>query len=175
MFKKNKIGLKNTTLRVFVESWEKLNLHHHLKQTIMKIIETVKVKTPSGDKFLPKCAIIEGVVVGVTFKNKRKDGTWLVSYKPYFNKSLLHYAPDETKAEVMGLGAIITIEQVKKYKEFMFTMGGNANGYFVEEVKKTYSGYNSTETQTCWECGCQFTYSQCKRGGGDWKDSYCGC
>lgn len=30
-------------------------------------------------------------------------------------------------------------------------------------------------TQTCWECGCSFTYRECQYNGGDWKESYCGC
>lgn len=31
------------------------------------------------------------------------------------------------------------------------------------------------QTQTCWECGCQFTYHECKSNEGDWRESYCGC
>lgn len=31
------------------------------------------------------------------------------------------------------------------------------------------------QTQTCWECGCDFTYRECQFNGGDWKESYCGC
>lgn len=57
----------------------------------------------------------------------------------------------------------------------MFVPGENPGGYFVEEVKKSYPKYNSQATQTCWECGCQFTYAQCKRDGGNWQESYCGC
>ena len=30
-------------------------------------------------------------------------------------------------------------------------------------------------TKHCWECGCTFTYADCKKNGGDWSDSYCGC
>lgn len=30
-------------------------------------------------------------------------------------------------------------------------------------------------TKRCWECGCSFSYSECKKNGGDWSDSYCGC
>lgn len=30
-------------------------------------------------------------------------------------------------------------------------------------------------TLTCWECGCSFTYRECKANGGDWNESYCGC
>jgi len=31
------------------------------------------------------------------------------------------------------------------------------------------------ETQTCWECGCDFTYRECQYRGGTWSESYCGC
>jgi hypothetical protein len=31
------------------------------------------------------------------------------------------------------------------------------------------------ETKVCWECGGIFTFADCKRNGGDWYDSYCGC
>lgn len=31
------------------------------------------------------------------------------------------------------------------------------------------------EVRTCWECGCEFTYADCKRNDGDWGDNYCGC
>lgn len=29
--------------------------------------------------------------------------------------------------------------------------------------------------QVCWECGCEFTWKECKRDGGNWSDNYCGC
>lgn len=31
------------------------------------------------------------------------------------------------------------------------------------------------ETKTCWECGCTFSYADCRANDGDWQDSYCGC
>lgn len=31
------------------------------------------------------------------------------------------------------------------------------------------------ETRTCWECGGQFTYRECKHDGGNWSEDYCGC
>ncbi len=31
------------------------------------------------------------------------------------------------------------------------------------------------ETRTCWECGRDFTYADCRKWDGDWSDSYCGC
>jgi hypothetical protein len=33
------------------------------------------------------------------------------------------------------------------------------------------------EKRRCWECGCEFTYADCKRNGGDWNENggYCGC
>jgi hypothetical protein len=31
------------------------------------------------------------------------------------------------------------------------------------------------QTQTCWECGCDFTFRECAFSGGEWNDSYCGC
>lgn len=31
------------------------------------------------------------------------------------------------------------------------------------------------ETRICWECGRRFTYAECKRYGGEWRDNYCGC
>lgn len=31
------------------------------------------------------------------------------------------------------------------------------------------------QTQSCWECGCEFTYRECQAHGGDWKEGYCGC
>ena len=33
------------------------------------------------------------------------------------------------------------------------------------------------ETHTCWECGREFTYAECKKWGGDWNENggYCGC
>ena len=33
------------------------------------------------------------------------------------------------------------------------------------------------ETKRCWECGCEFTYAECRRNGGDWNENggYCGC
>ena len=37
------------------------------------------------------------------------------------------------------------------------------------------SSYAGRETKRCWECGGSFTYSDAKRNGGDWSDSYCGC
>ncbi len=27
----------------------------------------------------------------------------------------------------------------------------------------------------CYSCGCEFTYAEAQRDGGDWSDSYCGC
>lgn len=30
-------------------------------------------------------------------------------------------------------------------------------------------------TQVCWECGCSFTYRECRHNDGDWKEGYCGC
>ena len=33
----------------------------------------------------------------------------------------------------------------------------------------------SSPTKRCWECGCEFTFSQAKKNGGEWRDSYCGC
>jgi len=35
----------------------------------------------------------------------------------------------------------------------------------------------TAETKTCWECGCAFTYAQCRRNDGDWNENggYCGC
>lgn len=33
----------------------------------------------------------------------------------------------------------------------------------------------SSDTKTCWECGCEFTYADAKHNDGDWQDSYCGC
>lgn len=30
-------------------------------------------------------------------------------------------------------------------------------------------------TQVCWECGCSFTYRECKANDGEWNESYCGC
>ena len=33
----------------------------------------------------------------------------------------------------------------------------------------------SQQKKKCWECGCSFTFSDAKRNGGDWRDSYCGC
>lgn len=40
----------------------------------------------------------------------------------------------------------------------------------VEALKGT-----SAPTKRCWECGCEFTFAQSKRGDADWRDSYCGC
>jgi len=37
------------------------------------------------------------------------------------------------------------------------------------------SSYRSAQTKSCWECGCPFTYAQCKANDGDWSESYCGC
>lgn len=34
---------------------------------------------------------------------------------------------------------------------------------------------SSGPTRRCWECGCRFTYSECKQRDGDWQDNYCGC
>ena len=33
------------------------------------------------------------------------------------------------------------------------------------------------EKKTCWECGCKFTYAQCRSNDGDWNQNggYCGC
>lgn len=31
------------------------------------------------------------------------------------------------------------------------------------------------EKKRCWECGCEFTYAECRANDGDWSDSYCGC
>lgn len=36
-------------------------------------------------------------------------------------------------------------------------------------------GQGGAPTKRCWECGCEFTYSDAKRRDGDWSDSYCGC
>ena len=36
-------------------------------------------------------------------------------------------------------------------------------------------GYASYQTKRCWECGCNFTYADCKANDGDWSESYCGC
>ena len=33
----------------------------------------------------------------------------------------------------------------------------------------------SSPTKRCWECGCEFTFAQAKKNGGEWRDSYCGC
>ena len=37
------------------------------------------------------------------------------------------------------------------------------------------NGGSSGATKRCWECGCAFTYAECKRNDGDWQDGYCGC
>lgn len=34
---------------------------------------------------------------------------------------------------------------------------------------------SSSPTKTCWECGQEFTYAECRANDGDWSDSYCGC
>lgn len=31
------------------------------------------------------------------------------------------------------------------------------------------------EKKQCWECGCDFTYAECRQRDGDWGDAYCGC
>lgn len=31
------------------------------------------------------------------------------------------------------------------------------------------------ERKTCWECGRDFTYRECKAHDGEWSDDYCGC
>lgn len=137
----------------------------------MKVFETIKVTTPTNSvRYLPNVALIEGVLVGVTFVNKRKDGSWNIKYKPYFNSTLV---TDEAKLGIMAIQNW-TPELIEKYKEFMFKPGENHGGYVVEEYKKQYRSY-AGQTQTCWECGCEFTYAQCKRDGGDWEQSYCGC
>lgn len=137
----------------------------------MKIFETIKVTTPTNSvRYLPNVAKIGGVLVGVTFVNKRKDGSWNMKYKPYFNSTML---TPEKKSEIQSIQTW-TPELIEKYNQFMFKLGENPGGYTVEEYKKQYRNYAGL-TQTCWECGREFTYSQCKRDGGDWKESYCGC
>ena len=39
----------------------------------------------------------------------------------------------------------------------------------------SHSHSTSSPTKRCWECGCEFTFAQSKKGDGDWGDSYCGC
>jgi len=29
--------------------------------------------------------------------------------------------------------------------------------------------------RACYSCGCEFTYAEAQRNGGEWSDSYCGC
>lgn len=36
-------------------------------------------------------------------------------------------------------------------------------------------GGRAVPQRRCWECGCLFTYEECRRNHGDWNDSYCGC
>ena len=35
-------------------------------------------------------------------------------------------------------------------------------------------GRSGGQTKTCWECGGEFTYADCKANDGDWQDSHCG-
>lgn len=47
-----------------------------------------------------------------------------------------------------------------------------------DEARRIVAGAGErrpAETRTCWECGCSFTHADCRKRGGDWSDSYCGC
>lgn len=48
---------------------------------------------------------------------------------------------------------------------------------FIEKANRDRAAVaaGTAETKVCWECGCQVTEFQCRSGGGDWNDSYCGC
>lgn len=69
------------------------------------------------------------------------------------------YAPSQYRVE----GDHLTCPQCGRTGEIL----GDA------EVKKLFP----LETRTCWECGCTFTYAECRRNGGDWNENggYCGC
>ncbi len=44
---------------------------------------------------------------------------------------------------------------------------------YAEEIQSEQDG--TAETKTCWECGREFTFRQCREADGDWSNSYCGC
>ncbi len=44
-----------------------------------------------------------------------------------------------------------------------------------EPPKQSQEAWEKAPKETCWECGRQFTYRQCKENDGDWSEAYCGC
>ena len=53
--------------------------------------------------------------------------------------------------------------------------------FWVDAEKLTAAPPQSAAARTrapkrdSYSCGCQFTYAEAQRNGGDWSDSYCGC
>lgn len=79
-----------------------------------------------------------------------------------------------TKAD--GEKKIVTAGRVSK--PFIAKFGANVGKECViATIVQSSNGSDRAtgETKTCWECGCTFTYAQCKASDGDWSDSYCGC
>jgi hypothetical protein len=70
-----------------------------------------------------------------------------------------------------------TPEKVERVK--LESMGDNPVSFWVDRSKLCSPPEPvrraGEQTQRCWECGCEFTYRECKASGGDWGESYCGC
>ncbi len=63
----------------------------------------------------------------------------------------------------------------------LVSFGSQPVEFWVDENKlvaappQSESARANAETKQCWECGCNFTYRDCKQSDGEWSDSYCGC
>ena len=87
-----------------------------------------------------------------------------------------------SKAGKNGLYKIVarftTTEGVNRVK--LETMGDKPLQFWADEAKlcappmPEKRGANE-HTRKCWECGCDFTWRECKANDGEWSDFYCGC
>ncbi len=98
---------------------------------------------------------------------KLKDGSWGIR---------------STSAVQAGDQVTVTKKSGESKTETVGRVLWTGNGVWLCTVQQTSNGrasggrrYGGGETKRCWECGCTFTYADCKRGGGDWGEGYCGC
>jgi hypothetical protein len=68
-----------------------------------------------------------------------------------------------------------------KYRVKLKSFGNEPVEFWVDEEKivaappQSEAARERAPKKTCWECGQEFTYAECKANDGDWSDSYCGC
>ena len=166
--------------------------HNHTNTNMTTIEENIaQNQTDHGDTLVP----IHGNTYPIKEQLKALGGRWNANDKVWEvpaslaaeAKAILNAQPLKQPAAPIGSGWLpvkgntYAVKDVLK-AQFNARWDGVSKAWLVHPEKLAAAQAvvdalkgTSAPTKRCWECGCEFSYGQAQRNGGDWRESYCGC